>query len=314
MKILYVAVGSRLWGMGHLKRSLGLVDVLRKKRQIVFAVAVIPDDQESYLSGAVKGYDRYILELKELENIEVEGIVVDVHTDFQPELFVWLKKKNKPVVALDWYFKKGGVIKRAINLRGGTEALKFALIREEISRQKKSVKTLDVVVVLGVEDAFGCLYWLRNIFTKDPIYQKKKIRLIVGPMAKGKILRLAGKLVGTVKILRDPRNLARIMSAARVGITNAGTSLMEFSSLGVPTLVFPQSGQEEKFMKVFLHQGGSVLGENDSQRLRQQLLCLWDDPVLWKKRSCLAQKLIDGRGVKRTAQAILQTFQERRMS
>lgn len=309
MKILYVAAGSKAWGMGHLNRSLGLVDGLRKRKHSVFAAAIIPDDKKSRLSGVVKGYNRYIAKLKDLQNINAELIVVDVHTDFQPELLAWLKRKNKPVAALDWYFKREGIIKHVINLRGGSKALRYALIRKSIYQYCGKNKKLiyDAVAVLGGGDDRGYLDKLYRIFTDDPAYHNKEIILVVGPISSAKILLRTGRKGNRITVLKNPVRLPEIMSQAKVGITNGGTTLMEFTALGIPTIVFPESDQEARFSRIFISMGGSFRGTLNPYGLRQKLFALWQDDALWKNKSQQAKKLIDGGGIRLAVKEILNT-------
>ncbi|MBF0522453.1 MAG: hypothetical protein HQL24_05285 [Candidatus Omnitrophica bacterium] len=311
MNILYLAAGSQKWGMGHLKRSKFVIDCLRVEKQKVTAIAIIPDDRNIGLSKAISGYDHFVTGLASIKNKIFDGVIVDVHTDFQPEVFKWLKKQNRPTVGLDWYSKTDGVITQTVNLRGGAKVLKFALIRKEILKQTVQKKrTFDAVAVLGGKDSRGYLDKLLKIFVEDDFYKNKKIIFVVGPMVKGKISEFVGHKKGPVTILRNPERLPEIMAKTKVGLTNGGTSLMEFTRLGVPTIVFPQSKQEENFIPVFLRQGGSLRGSMNPRHLQQQLLNLWEDERLWEKKSQKAKQLIDGRGVKRTVQKILKVFRK----
>ena len=274
MDVLYLAAGSQKWGMGHLRRSLELIDELRLRKNKVFSAAVIPDDRDSRLSGTVKGYDRYVAGLDELGDIPAEGIVVDVHTDFQPGVLRWLKKRHCPAAALDWYFRKDQAVASTINLRGGVAPLKYALIRKEfyaLRRISQNQKEYDAVVVFGGKDARGYLDKLLEIFSGGAFYQNKKIVMIAGPMAEGKILQWIGRKKGPVRVMKNPGNLAAFMARAKVGITNGGTTLMEFTMLGVPTIVFPQSRQETNFIPAFLRQGGSLRGDLRLESLKRQL-------------------------------------------
>lgn len=312
-KLLYLSAGSSKWGTGHLLRSIELIDILRKKGLHIYTIALVPDVIEMQkLSVFINGYDRRVQSLHEIDVVNADGIVVDVHTSFQTELFLWLKEQRHMVVALDWYHDIGNIIVARANLRGGAEALKYAIIRREFQDALRNRSELnpeyDAVAVIGGGDNRRHLDKIFSIFTEDGHFLDKKIALILGPMVDGKLSKFAGNSVRAVTVLRNPDNIAWIMSNTSVGITNGGTSLMEFTMLGVPTIVFPQSEEEENFVKPFIENRCSVLGLLETEGFTTQIIELWKDEKLRKTLSENGRKLIDGHGAERIAEIIFNTF------
>jgi spore coat polysaccharide biosynthesis predicted glycosyltransferase SpsG len=111
-----------------------------------------------------------------------------------------------------------------------------------------------------------------------------------------------------ISLLRNPENIAEIMARTCLGISNGGTSLIEFTMLGIPTVIFPQSVQEETFIGPFLESGCGILGSVDRYEFADQLTRIWDNTAL---RKCMAEngrKLIDGLGAERISDAIEKFF------
>lgn len=308
-KIFYLAAGSCRWGAGHLRRSYELIKTLRNSGATLQTVAFIPYNKEKEsFSSLIESYDRCVHTLDEIGIVKADGIVVDVNTDFQPELFLWLKKQKIEVIALDWYQRSDGLAISTVNLRGGTLALEHCIIREEFleafnSRDVSAAK-YDAVVVLGGGDLRGYINTISGFFEEDQTFLNRKIAIVIGPIVNERDLRLPESSSSSIKIFKNPDNIADIMAKASVGITNGGTTLMEFTMLGVPTIIFPQSYQEDKFVKSFIKNGCGILGSLEQIKFIEQLQELWENEMLWKERSQKARSLIDGRGVNRIANVI----------
>lgn len=312
-KLFYLSAGSSKWGTGHLRRSVELIGILRGRGLNVDAVALVPDEYEmEKLFSFINTYDRRVKFLHEIGEINADGIVVDVHTDFQPELFPWLIKQALPVFGLDWYHETGGIVVKSANLRGGADALKYSIVRKEFHDAYKSRigfdPEYDAVVMVGGCDNRGYLNKIYSFFSEDKRFSDRKIFIVLGPMVDDKLADIAGNNSGRISVARNPDNLAFIMAKSAVGITNGGTSLMEFTMLGIPTLIFPQSAQEEDFIAPFLECGCSIKGSLEPEEFASQIIQLWEDNALRRIKSWKAKKLIDGFGAERIADMIFGTF------
>ena len=311
--IFYLAAGSNKWGIGHLLRSIELMNVLRERQISICSVALIPDRVNAQRDLAFVGaYDQCRQSLGEVTCADAKGVVVDVHTDLQPELLPWLKEQKLPVVALDWYHKSGNVVTTKVNLRGEASALKHCIIRREFhcaqANNCMQIPKYDAAVVMGGRDNRGYLSKIYRLFAGDKRFSNKKIVVVLGPLAEGKLEKLPGQPAARISILKTPDKVADIMTKAMVGITNGGTSLMEFTMLGIPSLIFPQSEQEDSFVKPFLEEGCGILGSLDPGTFAEQIIELWENMSLRNVMSEKAVGLIDGRGVDRVADIIVRTI------
>lgn len=296
-----------------------MIGALRQKGVTIDAVALVPDkDEMEKLSAFTQEYVRSVRSLNEVGTIKADGIVVDANTDLQPALFAWLEKQGLPVFALDWYYKTGKSVVAMINLRGSVEALRYAIIRREFhkARQMRSATALayDAVAVIGGGDNRGFLKKLFDYFSNKERFAGKRIVIVLGPLANTSFQNDAGESGGIVTFLRTPHNIAEIMANASVGISNGGTSLMEFTMLGVPTIIFPQSKQEDDFIMPFLEQGTAILGSVDKETFCKSIEDLWADTYRLSSMSNKSRTLIDGRGLERVSAAILDRFYPRRIS
>ncbi len=306
-KITVVAAGSPDWGLGHLKRSTEIIRLLKAKGHAVDAVALIPSDaDQKALKLSLASYDRVIHAWDELKDFSVQGYVADLPMGLQKEFLAFAKANIKsPVAALEWYESKDQVIVDSIDLRGGGDALKFAIVRREILDQaarKSAEKSYNAIVMLGGRDHRGYRRKISDVFRHDQRLSGRTMAVILGPMDDE--LSAAEQNIPGVDVYKNPANLPELMAGARVGLSNAGTSLMEFCALGIPTIVFSQTDEEEKFSRIFFMHGCSVQGSLDPQRFFSQLNELWSDRDLYHRRSGQARELIDGQGAQRTADRI----------
>jgi len=311
--LLFLSAGSRQHGVGHLRRSLELADVCRERGMQVTTAALIRDrETRGCLSDIIAGYDLCVQSLNDLYADKASGVLVDVHTDLQQEVFIWLQKKGKPVFALDWYHDTSDVIVEIANLRGGTDQLKYAIIRQEFvkARRDKGIlgQTYDAAVVMGGADNRKHLSRVCRCFWGTQFFAGRKIIVVLGQMVDEKAIQPVEPSTVQITIVKTPNNVAEIMANASVGITNGGTALMEFSMLGIPAIIFPQSKQEDEFSQVFLERGAAVLGSTRSEEFVKQITGMWHNQISRKNMAERASELIDGRGASRIADRLFKTF------
>lgn len=307
-KILYVSAGSRKWGTGHVRRSMQVINELSKIDLDVLSVALVPDDSEALmLRTFLHPYNLRVSSLNEIETDGASAIVVDVDDDLQPEMLDWLRRTNLKVFALDWYINDSDIIQDKINLREGVSAFKYCIIREEFHRAKEKYAgrhpSYDAVVVAGGGDFRGHISTLLKYFQEDDFFSNKRIVVVMGPMMDDSLLDNKS-FSQNLLVLKSPDNIAEIMANAYVGISNGGSSLMEFTMLGIPTLVFPQTAKEDTFVNPFLENGSSIAGSLDRNLFKLQLKDLWGNHPLRRQLSVKARQLIDGFGAARIADRI----------
>ena len=307
--INYIASGSTQWGIGHLKRSLEIITALRKKNNKVTTTALVSDSGDAVeLSSILCRYDRVVQNLQEIQ-LEGHGIIVDVPEDIQPSLYERFRKERVFVIGIDWYSKRGKILKTVINLRGNRRSLKFAIIRDEFLKLRRKglgkKKKYGAVIAIGGADNRWYLKDILKFINAEKSLYKKKFIVIQGPLFKEEIIS-----TDHVSIVKKPDHLAEIMAGAEVGISNGGTTLMEFMALGIPTIIFPQSKEEDAFIQPFLRAGCAKRGVLQPKEFSSQILKLWYDKKLNKEMAKKAHQLIDGKGVERLVKVITKTFDQ----
>jgi spore coat polysaccharide biosynthesis predicted glycosyltransferase SpsG len=285
-----------------------VINELSKIEINVLSVALVPDDSEALmLRNFLYPYNLRVSSLNEIETDGASAIVVDVDDDLQPEMLAWLKRTNLRVFALDWYINDSEIVQDKINLREGVSAFKYCIIREEFHRAKEkyvgSSPLYDAVVVAGGGDFRGHISTLLKYFQEDEFFLNKKIVVVMGPMMDDSLLNNKS-FSQNLLVLKSPDNIAEIMANAYVGISNGGSSLMEFTMLGIPTLVFPQTIKEDTFVNPFLENGSSIAGSLDRNVFKLQLKELWGNHALRGQLFLKARQLIDGFGAARIADRI----------
>ena len=302
---MYLACGSSAWGMGHLRRSGEVIRVLRRNGLNLDSVAWLPEqgtfkEDPLFLSN----FNKRVSALGELYPGKYNGLIVDVHTAAQVTVNKWVAGTGVPIAALDWYSERPEKMICALNLRDNSEGLKYAIVREEFHSAAEGGKHFgyDIVAVLGGGDQRGAGPRLLESFQSDSRFLKRTIAIICGPLTKWTI---PGGVRGRIKVLTNPPDICNLMAGARVGISNAGTSLMEFSFLGVPTVVFPQTIEEDSFARLFIENGSSVSGNWEGNRWMDELDHLLSDEILREIRSKKARLLVDGKGVDRIVESIM---------
>lgn len=302
-RILVLASGSYQWGSGHLRRSLEISYLLAKQDFKISSGALTTNLNQKGLESILSQYDCCFSSVEEIQIQDVDAIVVDVHEDMQPKVYNWVKSLNKPVIALDWYFGGDDCISAKINLRGDISNLKYAIIRREFRQDNKRIskqdKEFDLFMSLGSRDDCGALRTLFEFLNNIEFSDKK---IVIVPAVMGEEFSALSQ--ENIQIIREPVSVSELMGKSKVGISNGGTTLMELMSLGIPTIVFPQSKQEEVFTQRVFDYGCSVKGVLDRSVFSKQCNMLWSDKELYDQMSIKAEQLVDGRGSQRILQII----------
>jgi len=305
--LLYVSAGSVKMGMGHLLRSEQVVDILRKKGLDLRTVALIPDGAISSLSPLLDCYEFRRNSLQDIGVHDVDAAVVDVDVNIQAYLLPWLQEKGLRTFALDWYTETGNVVVKRINLRDGISALRYCIVRNDFHCAAKKrigiAPKYDAVVVLGSGDIRGYLPAFMSCFQKERVFLDRKIAVIIGPLVDSSQCEPVADQKNLI-IEKNPKNLAELMANAYLGITNGGTTLMEFTMLGVPTVIFPQTEREATFVAPFVKLGCGLLGSMKKDEYIPQLRMLWANKILRQQMSESCLKTIDGLGASRVAEEI----------
>lgn len=313
-RVVYISAGSVKWGMGHLLRSSELISLLRDRGVELASFLLMPKVDYDILNThmAAKSYDVRVASLQDIDIAACDALVVDVPEELQAQLSAFIGIQRKPLFALDWYYDEVEEGVERFNLRGGVRSLEYAIVRKEylpFRERSSSIRAeYDAVVVMGGGDARGRMPHICEMLSARFMFNNK-VACVLGPFIPKDMFRDLNSLSENMCLFREPPNLAELMAAARIGITNGGTTMLEFAFLGVPTVIVPQSVEEDAFIKPIIQEGCGVLGDLENEGLVQQVEAMLQQEDMRKQMSEKARCLIDGKGVFRIADRIVSKLQ-----
>lgn len=112
-----------------------------------------------------------------------------------------------------------------------------------------------------------------------------------------------------VAVLRDVQDMAGLLAASDVALSAAGTSCWELAAVGVPMLVVPVADNQAVVVESVVASGAGLalppVDVLDDAQLRDGLRALLTlEPAQWLAMSRAGQRLIDGLGAARIADAL----------
>jgi spore coat polysaccharide biosynthesis protein SpsF len=324
-KILIYVNGDKKIGMGHVYRSKNLADeFISRKFSIVFLTKT--PKIKNILGKNYKCYDlkNFINIKKKLAQINPEIIIIDQLEE--KKLIPFFKVNSKLLVGLDYIGKNKSQITKGINSlyqksgkqgKNSISNFQLTIINKKFQNYKPikiKNKPTSILVLQGGSDTH-CLI-PKIIKTINQIPKNFKITTILGPSfsCKKMIDEIKNDTSKKLRILKNVENMAKEMINHDIAITGGGLSLLELSSLGIPSIVICSEKFEEETAKMMEKAGfGKNLGyfQNlPSKKIIKTLDELIENYMIRKNMNQIGQKMIDSRGTKRVADQIIQWSDE----
>ena len=283
-KVEIVTQGSSTTGIGHIRRSLTLVQYF----DISGVNARIRPADLATLKVLTSWLDFSSKMLVDAVNGSSQLTLVDVPKGGE----YWIKMArcaNCPVIALDYFgdeipdltiscFEHFHPIPKGMRISG----LEYVVIRNEIQQIKSTVPSHGILVLFGGADT-KCLG--PQIAKRLSEYFDQKVTLVLGPLAP------SVDSTDSFEIIRTPFDLPQRMAACEWAVSNGGTSMLELMYLGKPVFVVPQTDAELRFSELIKKRAG-ILGAGD----------IYPEMINIERLSTVASRareLIDGRGSER---------------
>jgi spore coat polysaccharide biosynthesis predicted glycosyltransferase SpsG len=146
---------------------------------------------------------------------------------------------------------------------------------------------------------------LLSHFSKDTYFADKTMAVVLGPMVQPSGVIPATGANRNLVFYDSPPDIADIMAKSAVGISNGGSTLMEFTMLGIPTMIFPQTDKEDAFVETFVKEGCGISGSLELKEFTRQFRELRENEALRRAMSRKAVDLVDGAGAARVADEIV---------
>ena len=185
---------------------------------------------------------------------------------------------------------------------------KYFPVREEFLKininqtPKENVKT--ILVTMGGSDP--------NQITKKVVKALSNLKLnvhliiVLGYLSQLSCVQVKALLSnygGSYKVIKDAKNMAKLMNESQLAITNSGLTKYEMANMGLPTIIITNSREYNTLMDDFASYGTAVcLGSNDDVTVESILKSVWqliNDRKKRKKMSSLGKQLVDGQGSER---------------
>jgi spore coat polysaccharide biosynthesis predicted glycosyltransferase SpsG len=320
LRVLFDTAGGHRAGVGHLLRTLTLVDQLRRRGARVGVIR--PIGASAHLS--------MLLKRARLRPVDASGTRPDIVVVDRPDttsaglLRHHTRWPSARLVALDYYGASVDGLTGVINLNPSREknrrpqplwrrrGLEYATIRPSFSewrvvRRTVPLRVKRVLVGFGGTDPTG---WTSSAVTalSEMLPPEVEIHVLSGASALSNMRAPVRSHVIVHVSLPDP---AALLHASHVAVIGGGTMMIEAACLGVPALVIPRTPEEVGFARQFRRAGAvrvlSPRGSFPASELgREMTRLLRDRPERLRMRSA-GRSLVDGRGADRVADLIMAT-------
>jgi len=315
--ITIITEGSSAIGFGHLRRSISLARELSRCVSVRLSILgakcgeALPDEALEHVRG---------VDWKAVADIPADDSDVQILDLDQANHKRYMNHPNlgkNRCLALDWFeslwlpaitvnlLDHSGKMRVAYESAGRAgdylDGPDYAIIRQGILALRTQAPTVGKVVKIvitmgGADPSRRTLEAVQMLQTlPDPVC----VTVIVGPLVPleyEKIIRAGAPKI--FRLLRNPPDFDRHLAEADVVLCSGGGTLLESLSLGKPTVVFPQNEAEEAHGRMHLQAGACVFADSLTLLLREHALRF----ALAKN----ARRQVDGRGVARIAQAVLE--------
>lgn len=332
LKFLVITAGGKAkqkqLGMGHIYRTLNLVEHLKKTNTIYFLI----EDHGGAKKIIRKKRFKTLLFKKNLTVIsritntldiitkyKIDGVIIDwneIGEKFVHEIRKHIKTifitdmKNKEIdadiVVNGFIGFKNSIIKNKYNSKC-LLGPRFQILNKEFSRIQKYTKKNNILVTFGGFDENNITEFVLNNLTQN---KKIKAKFILGPATTKtkKIYQLEKKLKENVEIVTETENMCKEIKMVEIGICSGGLTSYEFAACGIPFIIICQvkhqllAAKEWEKRKIAINLG--VYNEKS----KKNLVKIINELPLKKLKG---RRLVDGNGGKRVAYQIDKYFHEK---
>lgn len=172
-----------------------------------------------------------------------------------------------------------------------------------------------LLVTMGGADGAGLTaHVLRSLARLN---RETRVTVVLGPAAPGpsELKRAAAHVPGTVKILRDVRDMAGLMAETDLAVAAAGTTAWELARVGVPSIL-GATAENQVTVATAADQAGVAVdvgwfSDVSEERLAEVVTVLLRDADSMRRMRETGPRLVDGRGALRVAEELSSVVESR---
>lgn len=323
--------GNNKIGMGHIYRSIALSQELKKHG---FEIHFFTSNNNMLIKKLSKygkchtANNNEAAEINKIKKIKPEIIIIDLLKKFflfGSRYMNTVRKFCKLLVTIDYVAKELRYVDVSIHSLFGPKKfkakktffdLKYAMIRKEFLKKAKFFKIQknvnSILILQGGADT-RC-FSPKILKALNRIKKPLLITLITGSAFKcWKELKKQKRISKhKITLLHDVKNIQTVMVQNQIAISAGGNTMLELLSLGIPTIIICGDKHEVEAAKLVEKKKVAInLGFNliiNENILANNVLKLLNNVKLRKRFNARSKKVIDGKGITRISNSILQNY------
>jgi len=307
--ILYRTQGSAEIGFGHIKRSVYLASLIKKKNNILF---VLKKDKAAVTYIKESGFDCiYSKQINGVDWEKVSGIIFDIRTIDSEDNNILKEARSRGVASAqitdlnlslletDIVFnasidvKKGKIF--SSNIDYTVLHNKFIHFNKVKRRYKKKLKNILISLGGGVQ-----YRQLRNII--EILYkQNYSLKITSGFYLKRSSRKILKRIYPKIKFVGKVESLARPLFETDIAVITAGTTSYEAASVGTPAIYFYYNDEQKSIAKAMENAGMGKVISNISNIDKALLIDTIKRITIDDRESMgkAGKKMFDGKGIYR---------------
>jgi len=322
LKVVLRVDGDNKIGLGHLYRTINLAKELRKKKfQVIFltrsnmAKKIIPKFFKIVmLNNNSKNSQKNII-----QNLHADIVIID---KLYEDSFIIkiLNKNSKHLIGIDYTGKNKHLIKNGINMlypKSGIKdknsylGLKYAILNNSFKKIKSTPISKDVKKLLVLQGGADTPCFTPEIIDSlNSIEENVKITVVLGSSFKcwKKLKSSVQNSKKPLKILHGVKSMAPLMAKHDLVISGGGMTLLELTSLGIPSIIICGAKFENETAESLSKKGfGINIGYSkklSKRKITKAVRELMYNYNLRKNMNKIGKTLVDGNGTERIVNII----------
>ncbi|MEA9598561.1 glycosyltransferase [Polynucleobacter sp. AP-Sanab-80-C2] len=326
--ILFKIQGAGHYGLGHLNRSLNIAKFFKAGLTGINCFFLINNNE--FIAKKIKSenfhfeYDCHDL-ISVIKKFKITKVIFDQYDEIEADVS-YVKNIDPKITAcaLDYFKTDNKHIDLVINLvnrhkfeiafSGHTEyhegfqfvTLNHNFLKFRLKNISNSSLKNRILVTFGGSDPQNFTEFVINLISTSNLdLSRYHLTIVITSImnSEDKLKSLISKINCRCSIIKDAKNMAEIINESMIGICSGGTTMYEFSMLGVPAIVLPQNENEILGALKFSLFGSIKVIERQNTSFSKEIIhniqLLLSDKHLWSCLSKAGREAIDGLGALR---------------